>query len=133
MESVRGYFTIERNLLGLSPREMELRLGFRSGRLTSGARILVLLRQPKLHEFLFGGSTKFSDAKGLVGAGARRLTSFPHAWLGQRLIKVDPNLPHSGFEWYPMAEAPIEQWKLTEPVDAEEVCRLTVDQKYWGR
>ena len=133
MERVKGYFTIERNLVGLSPRQMETRLGFRPGRLTPGARILVLLRQPNLDEFVFAGSTRYSDAKGLVDEKSRRLTSIPHAWLGQRLVKVDPNLPHTAFEWYPTAEAPIEQWELIEPVDAREVCRLTVDQGYWRR
>ena len=133
MEKVTGYFTIERNLIGLSPREMETRLGFRPGRLTRGARILVLARQPNLDEFIFAGSTKYSGAKGLVDAKLRRVASMPHAWLGQRLVKVDPNLPHSELESYPMAESPVEQWQLVKPVDASEVCRLTVDQKYWGR
>ncbi len=133
MESVKGYFTIERNLFGWSPRQMEPRLGFRPGRLTPGARILVLGRQPRLDEFVFAGSTKYSDAKGLVDQKNRALTSIPHAWLGQRLVKVAPILPHSGFEWYPTAQSPIEQWELIAPVDASEVCRLTVDQEYWGR
>ena len=131
-ETVTGYFTIERNLIGLSPREMESRLGFRPGRLTPGARILVLLRPPTLDECLFAGSTRYSDAEGLVDADLRRLTSAPHAWLNQRLVKVDPNLPHSNFEWYPPARTAVEQWQLIKPVEAVEVCRLTVDKRYWG-
>jgi hypothetical protein len=79
MERVKGYFTVERNLIGLSPREMESKIGFRPGRLTAGARILVLLRQPNLEEFIFAGSTKYSDANGLVDATLRRLRSIPHA------------------------------------------------------
>jgi hypothetical protein len=133
MERVTGYFTIERNLVGLSPREMETRLGFRPGRLTAGARILVLVRQPTVDEFIFSGSTRYSNAKGLVPPPLRRVNSIPHAWLGQRLVKVDPNLPHSGFEWYPDATAAVEQWQLIKPVDATEVSRLSVDQKYWPR
>jgi hypothetical protein len=133
MERVTGYFTIERNLVGLSPREMETRLGFRQGRLTPGARILVLLRQPTLEECIFAGSTRYSDADGLVGAPLRRMTSTPHAWLNQRLVKVDPNLPHSSFEWYPPAENAVEQWQLIKPVEAIQVCTLVVDQPYWGR
>lgn len=133
MEKVRGYFTIERNLLGLSPREMESRLGFRPGRLTPGARVLLLLRQPTLHEFVFAGSTKYSDARGLVDRPARRLAEIPHAWRGQRLVKVEAELPHSDFEWYPIAKRPIEQWQLVQPIDASEICRLSVDQAYWGR
>jgi hypothetical protein len=133
MEKVTGYFTIDRNLVGLSPREMETSLGFRPGRLTPGARILVLVRQPTLDDFIFAGSTRYSDANGLVDASQRRLTSIPHAWLGQRLVKVAPILPHSDFEWYPTAKTPIEQWQLIRPVDARELCRLTVEQRYWGR
>jgi len=132
MEKVTGYFTVERNLVGLSPREMETRLGFRPGRLTPGARILILARQPTVDDFIFAGSTRYPDANGLVDEARRRVTSIPHAWLGQKLVKVAPNLPHSEFEWYPVAETPIEQWQLTRPVEATEVCRLTLDQQYWG-
>jgi hypothetical protein len=133
MEKVTGYFTIDRNLVGLSPREMERSLGFRPGRLTPGARILLLVREPTLDDFIFAGSTRYSDANGLVDATHRGLKSIPHAWLGQRLVKVAPILPHSAFEWYPIAKTPIEQWQLIRPVDARELCRLTVDQRYWGR
>jgi hypothetical protein len=101
--------------------------------LTPGARILVLLRQPTVEEFIFAGSTRYSDAKGLVDESLRRVKSIPHAWLGQRLVKVDPNLPHSEQEWYPAAKTAVEQWQLTSPVDAREICRLTVDQRYWRR
>ena len=131
MERVTGYFTVERNLVGLSPREMEMRLGFRPGRMTPGARILVLTREPTLDDFIFAGSTRYSDANGLVDSTQRRLRSIPHAWLGQRLLKVAPVLPHSAFEWYPAAKSPIEQWQLIRPVDAWELCRLDVDQRYW--
>jgi hypothetical protein len=133
MEKVRGYFTIERNIVGLSLREMEPRLGFRPGRLTHGARILVLLRPPAVGQFAIAGSTRYSDANGLVDIELRRNVPIPHAWLGQRLVKVDPTLAHSGFEWYPAATTPIEQWVLVVPVDAEQVCELKVHQKYWPR
>jgi hypothetical protein len=131
MEQVTGYFTVERNIVGLSLREMESKLGLRPGRLTPGARVLALLRQPPVGQFVFAGSTLYSDAKGLVNVEQRRTVSVPHAWLGQRLVKVVPNLGHSSFEWYPSARSPVEQWKLLVPVLAEQVCELGIDQKYW--
>src|ERR1700730_1812156 len=112
MEQVTGYFTVERNIVGLSLREMESKLGLRPGRLTHGARVLTLLRQPLVGEFVFAGSTLYPDAKGLVDVELRRNIPVPHAWLGQRLVKVDANLVHSSFEWYPAASSPVEQWKL---------------------
>jgi len=131
METVRGYFTVERNIVGSTLREMESKLGFRPGRLTHGARVLVLLRQPSVGEFAFAGSTRYSDADGLVGLDQRRNFPIPHAWLGQRLVKVEPNLPHTVFESYPPARSPVEQWELLVPIPAEEVRRLTVNDVYW--
>lgn len=133
MEKVTGYFTVERNIVGLSLREMESKLGFRPGRLTKGVRILRLVRQPVVGEFVFAGSTKYSDAKGLVDVSLRRNIPVPHAWLGQRLVKVLPNLGHSSTEWYPSADSPIEQWQLLVPVEAQQVCELAIHQAYWPR
>jgi hypothetical protein len=131
MEYVKGYFTVERNIVGSNLREMELKLGFRPGRLTNGVRVLVLLRPPRVGEFVFAGSTRYSDADGLVGIDQRKDVPIPHAWLGQRLVKVEPHLPHSAFEWYPRAQSPVEQWQLLVAIPAREVCRLTVQQTYW--
>jgi hypothetical protein len=133
MEKVTGYFTIERNIVGLSLPEMESKLGLRPGRLTQGARVLVFLRQPVPGEFAFAGSTLYSDAKGLVGVELRKSVPVPHAWLGQRLVKVVPELAHSSSESYPAATSPVEQWQLLIPMDAKEVCQLKVPQAYWPR
>jgi hypothetical protein len=133
MEYVTGYFTVERNIVGATLQELEARLGLRPGRLARGARVLVLLRQPVTGEFVFAGSTLYSDAKGLVGVDQRRNVPIPHAWLGQRLVKVVPNLPHNESEKYPAAKAPVEQWQLLVPVQAEQVCELTGQQAYWRR
>jgi len=81
----------------------------------------------------FAGSTRYSGARGLVDVELRRNFPIPHAWQGQRLVKVDPTLPHSAFEWYPNASTPIEQWQLVVPVDAEIICSLAIDQVYWLR
>lgn len=128
---ITGHFTIESNILGLTPREMELRLGFRPGRLTPGARVLILLREPTAGEFEPRGSSFFPAAKGLDQSGLKRTVFRPGAWLGQRLVKIEPDLPHTGFEWYPRSSSPVEQWKLIRPVPAYELRRLTIDERYW--
>ncbi len=136
MEYVKGYFTIERNIVGLTVRQLEATLGFRPGRFNAGARVLVLQRQPQVGEFVFAGSTRYSGAAGLVDADTRRRdasTRIPGAWLGQRLVKVSPNLPHTAFEWYPDSTSPAEQWELLVLLAADEVCRLTPGQTYWPR
>lgn len=125
---VDGYFTIERNIRGLTTKQIESKLGFRNGRLTHGARILVLDREPFQHEYEPMGSTLFPGGEGLKAQTKFR----PGAWLGQRLVKVEPDLPHSGFEWYPPALGiGVQQWKLTTKVPAHEVCRLKAGDKYW--
>jgi hypothetical protein len=131
MEYVTGYFTVERNLVGATLRELESKLGFRPGRLSQGARILLLLRQPTVGEFVFAGSTRYSDAKGLVDLARRRNVPIPHAWRGQRLVKVVPNLGHNEAEWYPQAQSPVEQWQLIRAVPAEEISHLQGAQSYW--
>jgi hypothetical protein len=136
MEYVRGYFTVERNIIGLNLREMEGKLGFRPGRLTSGARILALQRRPSVGEFVFAGSTRFSNAEGLVSLDQRRKaasTTVPHAWLGQRLVKIVPNLSPTAAESYPSASSPVEQWELLVRLPAQEVGRLESQRPYWPR
>jgi hypothetical protein len=133
MEYVRGYFTIERNIEGASLYDIEAKLGFRSGRLLYGARVLLLLRQPLAGQFLFAGSTRYSDARGLVRKEQRQNVPVPNAWRGERLIKVVPNLRHTTFERYPNAETPVEQWELLVDVPAEELCRLEHPMRYWRR
>src|SRR4051812_41788018 len=136
MEYVKGYFTVERNLVGLTLRQMEAKLGFRPGRLNDGARLFALRRQPSVGEFVYAGSTRYPDADGLVDLDARlsaASVSIPHAWLGQRLIKVSPNLLHTSSETYPKADSPVEQWQLLVPLPADEVCHLTSTRAYWPK
>ena len=128
-----GYFTIERNILSLTPRKMELVLGFRRGRLTHGARIVALDREPRIDEFEPRGSTLFPDGIGLDRAGLHASKFIPGAWLGERLVKVEPILPHNAFEWYPPSPTAVEQWKLVKPISGHEICTLSADQPYWGR
>jgi len=134
MEYVRGYFTVERNIVGLTLSQMEAKLGFRPGRLATGARLFALQRQPSVGEFVYAGSTRYSNAQGLVDVEKRReaaSTTIPHAWLGQRLIKVRPNLPHTAPETYPNATSPVEQWELLVPLPADEICQLESNRAYW--
>jgi hypothetical protein len=132
MEYVRGYFTVERNIVGSTLRDIESKLGFRHGLLAHGARVLVLVQPPTVGQFVFAGSTRYSNAKGLAGIDRRQNVPIPHAWLGQRLVKVVPNLPGSGSDDdYPSAKSPVEQWQLLVRVPADEICKLTPQQAYW--
>jgi hypothetical protein len=135
MDKVRGYFTVERNIIGASLPEMEAKLGFRPGRLLYGARILLLQRQPVVGEFVFAGSTRYSNAKGLVGLEQRKNVAVPTAWLGQRLVKVVPKLRDTGYERYPGAEGDdaVEQWELLVFLPAKEICVLEHPMRYWRR
>lgn len=128
-----GYFTIERNIQGLTTREIETRLGFRPGRLTHGARVIALAHEPRPDEFEPRGSTRYPDGTGLEKPSLHATKYIPGAWFGQRLVKVEPTLPHSGFEWYPPSPGAAEQWKLMKPVTGYEVCRLSAGETYWGR
>src|SRR5215216_5604472 len=131
MEPATGYFTIERNIVNSTPQEMEATLGLPPRWLAQGARILVLLRQPAVGEFVFAGSTRYPNATGLVGLEQRRNFPIPHAWLGQRLVKVKALGAPSATDNYPKAVSPVEQWQLVVPIPAREVCQLAASQKYW--
>jgi hypothetical protein len=131
-EMKAGYFTVEKNIVGLSTQEIERMLGFRPGRLTQGARIFVLEREPKRGEFVPAGSTLYPDAKGLNSKELERTAFLPGAWLGERLLKVEPELPHNSAEWYPQAgPSRGEQWKLIQKIPMREVKKLRVGEKYW--
>lgn len=129
---LKGCFTIERNIRGLTTQQIEARLGFRRGRLTHGARILALDREPYPNEYESLGSTFFPNGAGLNAKQLEKTKFRPGAWLGQRLVKVEPNLPHSSFEWYPRSSSAAEQWRLIKAVPAHETCRLTVGETYRG-
>ena len=133
---VTGYFTIESNIKGLTTREMEARLGFRPGRLDAGARVWVLQRQPQLHEFAFHGSTRVSGGEGLDHAQIEATRFIPGAWHNQRLVKVEPNTPHTDLETYPRAVGiAAEQWVLrrTAIVFGTLAQELRGGDTYWGQ
>jgi hypothetical protein len=133
VEMVGGYFTLESNIDGRNLPAMESALGYHPGQLAQGARVLLLLQQPSVGQFVFAGSTLTPDAEDLVPVAQRRNVPVPHAWLGQRLVKVKPILPPMrGVRW-PRATTPVEQWCLCIPVSAREVRRLTVNDTYWRR
>jgi hypothetical protein len=133
-EEVRGYFTIERNIEGLNLLEMESALGYPRGQLLEGARVLVLLEQPSVGQFVFAGSTLTPNADDLVPIVRRQNFPIPGAWWGQRLVKVKPILPpvKGGAPW-PRAKKPVEQWQLCLAVPAKEVRRLGARDVYWRR
>jgi hypothetical protein len=127
-----GYITLERNIVGLNPREIEGVLGLRAGELTTaGARILVLKRQPSVGEFAFAGSTWYPGAKGLVSLQDRRNCPIPNAWLHQRLVKVRANVQYPSHDDYPRSASPVEQWQLLSEIPADWVCTLVGDKPYW--
>jgi hypothetical protein len=133
IEKLAGYFSLERNIEGLNLLDLESTLGYPPGQLLQGARILVLLEQPSVGQFVFAGSTLTPDAGDLVPIARRQNVPIPGAWLGQRLVKVKPNLPPiKGVTW-PRAKTPVEQWQLTELVKMKEVCRLGPKDVYWRR
>jgi hypothetical protein len=95
--------------------------------------VLVLVAPPTVGQFVFAGSTLTPDAEDLVPIARRQNVPIPHAWLGQRLVKVKPSLPPiKGVSW-PRAKRPVEQWQLCVPVAAQEVCRLSAQDVYWRR
>ena len=129
MEFVKGYFTIEGNIRGLTTQEIERRLGFRAGRLDQGCRILALVGEPNSSECISRGSTSYSGGGGLRGIPFFR----PSAWLRQRLVKVEPVHPHTPWETYPpCVSIAAEQWELTQSFPAHEICRLRAGDIYRG-
>jgi hypothetical protein len=132
---VSGYITLEKNIVGLPLDRIEAVLGLPTGLLTNhGARIAILKRHPSVGEFAFAGSTMYPGGDGLVGLERRRNVPVPHAWQGQRLVKVMPVGPRSADDIYPRVKrGQVEQWVLLVQVDAEEVCALAMGQHYWPR
>src|SRR5688572_23439461 len=107
IEKLAGYFTVERNVQGVNLFDLESMLGYPPGQLLHGARVFVLLQQPSVGQFVFAGSTLTPDASDLVPIAQRRNVPIPGAWLGQRLVKVKPNLPPiKGVTW-PRAKSPV--------------------------
>ena len=102
----------ERAIWGLTPKEMEDRLGLSRGRLADGARILALDEELLIGDFEPRGSTRFPDGKGLDKSALHSTKFLPGAWLGQRLVKVTPLLGSSAID-SPRAFSAAEQWELT--------------------
>lgn len=127
---VRGYFTVERKIIGLTTHEIEHRLGFRRNFLTYGCCVVALAREPEPDEYEPAGSTLFPG-----GQGVRSLPKFkPGSWLGTRLVKVVSGLS-GDHEMYPRCfSLAAEQWRLTvDSFPAYEVCRLRAGDTYWCR
>ncbi|MGE3173963.1 MAG: hypothetical protein AB7O97_15160 [Planctomycetota bacterium] len=128
---ITGYFTIERNLEGLSTLDMERRLGFPTGRMAAGAKVWLLSRHPDLGQFESWGSTLTPDGDGLNRAVMLRC-GIPGAWYGQRLVKVEPVIRHVDGDEYPRATGmPVEQWRLTVEILAHLACVLQPGARYW--
>lgn len=137
LDEFGGYFTIERHLRGLGLSELEATLGFREGLLAAGVLIYVFKEQPKVGQFVFAGSTRYSNAEGLVAREQRLKAAsmvVPGAWLNERLVKVVPlRTPPAERDSYPIADSPVEQWQLLVQLPAELVCVLKGDRRYFPR
>jgi uncharacterized protein YifN (PemK superfamily) len=99
--------------------------------------IYVFKEQPKVGQFVFAGSTRYSNAEGLVAREQRLKAAsmvVPGAWLNERLVKVVPlRTPPAERDSYPIADSPVEQWQLLVQLPAELVCVLKGDRRYFPR
>jgi hypothetical protein len=87
--------------------------------------------------FLFAGSAWYPDdgdgnPKGLVSRDHRRNFPIPHAWRGQRLVKIKP-IVETRTAPFPRAGSPVEQWQLLVEKQAPAVDRLVGKRKYSPR
>lgn len=93
---VRGFFTLERDLLNKSLFEMESLLGYQKGRLKQGADILILNPPTKATDFEVMGTTVFpghkfenSPLQKSINSNAKKERDLS-IFRRQRLIKVAP-------------------------------------------
>lgn len=155
VKHVRGFITRERWLLGKTPGDLERLLGYGVGRMAKGTRIYALLQLPANEDFKFAGHTHWSGGRPADGSTPplenwpRRhveidLRSMPspedraknfvrQSWTlegTERLVKVEPNIPHQeGVSTYPIG-AGVEQWILNTPIAASLVKDLAPQEVY---
>lgn len=126
----QGFFTQLKYLAGQNLSEIELRLGFRSGRLANGAYVVQAEELPKIDQFNLTGYSQVSGDRfktnGLYDATklnrmsgnadveilkamvlSKWQTSGPDS-----LVKVIPVIRHSDFETYPPGSG-VPQWEVT--------------------
>jgi hypothetical protein len=154
MARVQGCITQENQVLGRTPKEMELRLGFPTGYLAKGAIIYALTKLPKNSQFALASSyTNVATTKeAAIRENASRFTAeeieiekrimkrdllenekniSKHSWSesgSNRLVKVCALHPVH-FSLYPPGEG-VKQWILLEDMDAKTVAVLDYDEKY---
>jgi len=96
--SLRGFFCLEKSLLGATPSALEQRLGFRTGFLSKGCRVYRFLRLPMQGEVEYELTTRYPNG------------------LAFNAAMGDPT--------YPAGSGAVHQWKLL--VDLPVVCVLTL-------
>ena len=131
--SVRGFVTQLKYLAGRPLWEIELFLGYRSGRLAKGAAFATLDRLPQINEFETAGYSQVAAHRhvmpaGLDPVGLRRMAMSAWTLVGpDRLIKVLPETPHDSSlrddEQYPPGQG-VPQWKVTSPIQGRIVAVL---------
>ena len=140
--ALRGFFTTQLHLQGQTLREIELRLGFDSGRLSLGAWFATPLQLPKPEDFEFAGYSQVASHRTAKEYGSlnnplseagkqahlNRKRSLINQWQiygSNRLIKVIPMIGHSlnmsDDYQYPQGSG-IPQWKIINPILCRGIC-----------
>lgn len=130
----KGCFTQDKYLAGRSLREIEKRIGFREGRLSSGGYIVALTQLPIRGQFRCAGYTNvslhnFEMPKDLDPKILEKNASEVWELTGpNRLVKVIPTIPHNpGLdpdEQYPHGDG-IPQWDVLVKLPCFEAGKLS--------
>lgn len=141
---VTGFITQEKFILGKSLPELELLLGFHSGRLKEGAKIYVLTQLPQPNQFELRGYSqvaghqwekKFPQGTNLDENKIKEfLIKNVFTTIGNnRLVKIKAISNHiisfSDDDQYPPGLG-IPQWKLITPLMVREVALLNGNDRY---
>lgn len=119
MQRVTGYVTIERSLLGRTPRQMEVELGLPEGKFAQGCRVYALTRLPMTHEIEYELTARYPDGLAFVEASAQN---------EMLLRELDPSRPVK--EIYGPGRNAIHQWRLTTELPAAVVATLAPNAPY---
>ncbi len=130
-----GCFTKLKQIAGASLSEIEIRLGFRRGRLSQGAYIVQASELPGSDQFDLIGYTnvpadefktngKYDNSKADAKYGKLDHAVFKKnivlpSWEisgPDSLVKVVAVIEHSNSETYPYSPNPVSQWMVNEPI-----------------
>ena len=119
MKGVKGYVTIEKSIIGRTPRELEDDLGLPAGCFNRGCRVYRLTRLPQSHEIEYELTVEQPDGLPFDEWGA----------LDEVLRRrLDPGHTHRPI--YAPGRRSIHQWRLTTEVPAAVVIDLLPNVTY---